>query len=285
MTLISGTVTAVADQWANVRQYATSGAPDVGDLRVGDAVQYDPAPLVGGWYFVAGVRYNTWLRLASGFVAEKVLTITPDAAPVPVPYTDGIDISQAQLASAIDWKSVKAGGHDFAIIRATQGIADKDTAFVRHMDAALAAGLRVGVYHAFIASLDGAAQADFFHKTIYPYLDHLSFPPAIDVELLNGQSPRTLADRLRAMCLTMEALTGQKPMIYTAPGWWNGYVGSQWDVYFATLPLWTAHWTTAEEPLLPRPWRRGTWALWQWQVDENGIPGYGRRVDVNRQKA
>lgn len=282
MTLIPGTVTRIADQYANVRQYATTSAPDIGDLRVGDRVQYDPMPQKGGWYFVGGVRFNTWLALASGFVAEKVLTITPDVAPpAPAPYRNGVDVSQAQ--TPLDWKAVKAAGYSFAIIRATQGELEVDRAMVRHADIALDAGLSVGFYHAFIASQNGAEQAQHFFKFAYPYLDRLSFPLAVDVELLNRQAPRAIAERLHTMCVTLEALAGHKPMIYTAPGWWNGYVGAQWDAYFATLPLWVAHWSKAEKPMLPRPWVRGTWALWQWHVDRDGIPGYpGKAIDVNR---
>jgi lysozyme len=263
--------------WVNVRAAPASSAADLGDLRVGDVVTLF-APVVNGWQQVEKPSLKGWVSLQNGAVVFE-----PVQAPVPSPYLNGVDVSQAQLAP--DWNAVKAGGYTFAIIRATQGKVEKDTAFARHMDAALAAGMRVGAYHAFIASIDGAAQADFFHATVYPYLDKLSYPLAVDVELLNGQSPRAIADRLHTMCTTLEGLTGSKPMIYTAPGWWNGYVGSQWDAYFATLPLWVAHWTAAPEPILPRPWKRGTWTLWQHEVDENGIPGYARRIDVNRAKA
>lgn len=261
--------------WVNVRAQPHPSAADLGDLRVGDVVTRF-APDMNGWTYVEKGTLKGWASLQNGAVKFE-----PVAVPQPEPYLNGVDISQAQ--TALDWNAAKAGGYSFAIIRATQGKAEKDFAFTRHIDAALAAGVKVGAYHAFIASIDGAAQADFFHATVFPYLDRLSYPLAVDVELQNGQPPRVIADRLRAMCLTLEALTGQQPMIYTSPGFWNGYVGSQWDSYFATLPLWVAHWG-AKEPTLPRAWKRQTWFLWQHKVDEDGIPGYPKRIDVNYQK-
>ena len=287
--LISGRVTRTAADLANIRQFPSANAPDVGDLRVGDAVQFDPTPVVGGFYFVLGARFNTWLRLANGYVAERIVTLTADSAvptptPTPPAYLNGVDVSAAQ--TPLQWDVLKANGYSFAFIRATQGTREKDTAFHMHIDAALAAGFRVGVYHAVIGSLNGRAQADFFHATVYPYLDRLSFPLALDIELDNGVKPDALAQRVYDAASGVEALTGDKPLVYTAPGWWDGHIGAAFDTYFATLPLWVAHWGDMAAPLLPRPWRaaRKDWTIWQWRVAENGIPGYSKRIDVNRAK-
>jgi len=195
-----------------------------------------------------------------------------------------IDVSQAQ--KPIDWQAVKAGGIAGVIVRATQGIATShpvgvDTAFVQHIDGALAAGLKVGVYHAFIASRDGNAQAQFFHSTVAPYLDKLSFPLAIDVELDNGQTPDVITGRLFDMASTLEAL-GQKPVIYTSAGFWNAHTIARNDSYFGRLPLWVAHWTEAAKPILPRGWTE--YALWQYTSD-GAISGVEGRCDVSRTPA
>lgn len=172
-------------------------------------------------------------------------------------------------------------------VRATQGIATsipvgKDTAFVQHIDGALAAGLDVGVYHAFIASVDGAAQARFFYDTIAPYLDRLAFPPAIDVELDNGQTPTMITSRLFNMAVALENLGTAKPMIYTSPGFWNAHTVATSDGYFSKCPLWIAHWTTAAKPILPRSWANGTWTIWQHgKADVAGAVG---KVDANRRQ-
>lgn len=289
MTLIPGTVTHVADRWANVRQFASTSAPDIGDLRVGDTVQYDPTPVTGGWYFVNGVRFNTWLPLAQGFVAEQVIRIAPQSVPEPPALSLlGIDVSDAGQAY-VRWRDVKAQGFSFALIRATQGIATsrpvgRDTKFVPFIDGALAEGLRVGVYHAYLPYADGAAQAKFYYEAIAPYLDRLAFPPALDVEITNEQSAATITERLYALATTLEALIGMKPMVYTNVGFFDEHTTTSRDPYFAQCPLWAAHWTKAEKPLLPRPWRNAkrTWDVWQYSSSSK-VAGVGSdRCDLNR---
>lgn len=155
-----------------------------------------------------------------------------------------------------------------------------DTAFVQHIEGALAAGMEVGVYHAFISSVSGEAQADFYEAAILPYLPRLAFSPAIDVELDNGQEPEVITDRLYGMCRRLETRIGALPMIYSSPGFWNANTTSRHDDYFATLPLWNAHWTDASKPILPRSWKNGTWTIWQYgKADVTGVVG---KVDVNR---
>lgn len=290
--LISGRVTRTAADLANIRQFPSANAPDVGDLRVGDAVQFDPTPVVGGFYFVLGARFNTWLRLANGYVAERIVTLTADSAvppPVPPAYLNGVDISQAQ--TRLDWDVLKANGYSFALIRASQGTATSrpvgvDIRFHDHINAALAAGFRVGVYHNHLPDADGAKQAEFYYATIAPYLERLSFPPAVDVETDNGFSKRRITDTLYALVRTLEPLIAQQAMVYTSPGFWDEYLLSDYDAYFAQRSLWVAHWGDMAAPLLPRPWRNAgkSWTVWQWQVDENGVPGYSKRIDVDRVK-
>lgn len=197
-----------------------------------------------------------------------------------------IDVSQAQ--KPINWQQVKNSGVAGVIVRATQGVPESlpvgvDTAFLQHIEGALAAGLLVGVYHAFIASREGNAQAQLFHSTIEPYLDRLAFPPAIDVELDNGQTPEVISGRLFDMASTLFAM-GITPAIYTSVGFWNANVSPRNDDYFGKLPLWVAHWTEAPAPLLPRAWKGGTWALWQF-TSSGSIDGVEGRVDVNRTPA
>jgi len=133
------------------------------------------------------------------------------------------------------------------MVRASQGIATSqpvgvDTAFVGHVEGALASGLAVGVYHAFLGAREGAPQADFLLETIAPYRARLKLWIAVDVEVSNGQPPDVVADRLFAMLKRLEERLGYKVMIYTAPGVWNEIVGDAHDAYFTQHPLWVAHW-------------------------------------------
>ncbi len=58
----------------------------------------------------------------------------------------GIDVSSHN--GVVDWKKVKAGGVDFAVIRAGYGdnISQEDERFDENMKNALEAGLGVGIY-------------------------------------------------------------------------------------------------------------------------------------------
>lgn len=252
---------------------------DVGDLYPGTFVELTGVAS-GDWLeclTADGVR--GWVALQGGGVVLEAVDVPPAA------NANGIDVSSAQVS--VDWRTAKAAGYSFGIIRATQGIATskpvgKDTRFVKHIDAALAAEMNVGAYHAFIASVDGGKQAEFFYRTVAPYLDKLAFPLAIDVELDNGQSASTITGRLFDMASTLEALGLGIPMIYTSVGFWDAHTIARNDSYFARCPLWIAHWTDAPAPLLPRAWKGKDWRIWQWRVQDGGIPGYARRIDLNR---
>lgn len=75
-----GVVTRVADRYARVRQLPSEDAPILRQLRVGATVRYDPTPIPGGWYTVAGVKLNSWLALETGYVAAGVIAIEPAGA-------------------------------------------------------------------------------------------------------------------------------------------------------------------------------------------------------------
>ena len=142
-------------------------------------------------------------------------------------------------------------------------------------------GLQIGAYHAFIASVDGNAQAQFFYDTVAPYLNYFSFPLAIDVELDNGQTPAVIMGRLFDLCSTLEAL-GQTVMIYTSSGFWGKYRTKQTDGYFAARKLWLAQWTSAE-PVAPYPWT--DIYMHQYKVGDAGtLPGVKTRIDRDRMR-
>ena len=292
---VRGKLSRLPSDFVNVRSEPNLLGIDLGDLTLGTLVTYYPRTIQDDWIFVEwGTGSGGWVSLQAGKVefvesSDGVIDEIIDDADedeghggMPAITGEGVDISSAQANP--DWARILASGISFAIIRATQGVAVSipvgvDERFRRHMDGAIAAGMPVGVYHAFIAKRDGVEQAKFFHANIAPYLDKLVFPPAIDVELTHDQSPAVIADRLHDMAVTLEGLTGQKPMIYTSNGFWNSNVGGQWDGYFATLPLWVAHWTTQPQPLLPRGWNR--YKLWQF-TDKSVIDGFAKPVDRNR---
>jgi GH25 family lysozyme M1 (1,4-beta-N-acetylmuramidase) len=275
-------LTKIPSDYVNVRSLPDVTGADVGDLRLGEVVTYFPNALRNGWVYIKpGTGSPGWVSLQNGAVQFTPVVEPPDPEP-PVLAREGIDVSQAQANP--DWDRVAADGVGYVIARATQGIAIStpvglDTRFHSHIQGATAAGIPVGVYHTFIPKRDGNEQADFFYSVIEPYLDTLALPPAIDVEVEGEETKATIADRLHTMAVRLTTRIGQKPMIYTAPGFWNTYVGTQWDSYFASLPLWVAHWTGNAQPLLPRGWT--SYKLWQFSNNAS-VDGITGRVDMNR---
>lgn len=75
----------------------------------------------------------------------------------------GVDLSHFQ--GSPDFAAIKASGHDFVILKATEGTTYIDPVFATNRTAAHAAGLIVGLYH-FGHGDTVAAEAAFFLKTI-----------------------------------------------------------------------------------------------------------------------
>ena len=74
-------------------------------------------------------------------------------------------------------------------------------------------------------------------------------------------------------------------MIYTSPGYWNtnGKIKgtSKFDARWLYYPLWIAHYTSADQPIVPKPWE--DWLFWQYSAKGNG-PKYGaesKSIDLN----
>src|SRR5258708_3885918 len=58
----------------------------------------------------------------------------------------------------------------------------------------------------------------------------------------------------------VQARTGQDPIIYTPPGWWQTCTGGAPG--FAQVPLWVPDYTSSTSPSLPPGW--SNWAFWQY---------------------
>lgn len=266
------TLTAVPGSYINVRDQPATTGRDIGDLHPGDVVTlYSPDAL--GWVHLTTPTFEGWVSRQDGKVQFTPLP------PVKPALASIIDVSEAQ--GIIDWQKVKAAGVQTVIIRASQGTAQVDTRFHLNINGALLAGLEIGVYHALIASSDGAQQAAHFLKTIEAFRADLGLPLVIDVELQNGRTPTQIADTLYAMADALAKATGVLPMIYTTAGFFNGQVGSQHDAYFADLPLWVANWRTSGNPVLPRCWQH--YAYWQYS-STGKVDGIQGRVDLSRKR-
>src|SRR3954451_3569796 len=90
--------------------------------------------------------------MAKGALASKravalcAMAILAFAQPAnAVTYIQGFDVYSGD--GAVNWASAKAGGYDFAFVKATEGVNFIDASFATNMSDANSAGVDVGPYH------------------------------------------------------------------------------------------------------------------------------------------
>ena len=193
--------------------------------------------------------------------------------PAPPPETTrlhkGLDVSGH--SGTVDWSRLVADGHSFAFVKATEGMDLKDPAFDEHWAGAKAAGLFRGAYHFYVTEDDPEAQARFFTSVVQ--LEPGDLAPVVDIELMGHGTPPGLPDRFKKFLDLIEGHYGVKPIIYTAPNFWDQHLTDQFGAY----PLWVAEYGV-EAPRLPRGWQ--AWHLWQFQGDAS-VPGVEKSVDLS----
>jgi lysozyme len=189
----------------------------------------------------------------------------------------GIDVSVWQddnsTAQMMNFAKAKQAGANFVFIKASErGGVDPD--FINNWKNAKAAGLPRGAYHFLRWDLSGLMQARIFCSILDKDIGEL--PPVADFEapIKNNIYPSNaiLAEFLE----TVEDITGKVPMIYTSPGFWNSYGKDKntgkFDAKWTYYPLWIAHYTSAQNPILPEPWKSAgkDWLFWQYGVKDTG---------------
>lgn len=198
---------------------------------------------------------------------------------------NGIDVSQYQNVSAIDWTQVKASGIEFAFIRVggrgygAAGTLYNDSYYTKNVDGALAAGINVGLYIYSQATTEAEAveEAQFILDRIGGRT--ITYPIVLDYEFA---SPKD--SRLRAANLSKEAATnvclafckkiqeaGYTPMVYANPDMLNNHLNA--DVLSGYYPIWLANYTTATT-------YPGTFTYWQY-ASNGTVPGINAKVDMN----
>jgi GH25 family lysozyme M1 (1,4-beta-N-acetylmuramidase) len=99
------------------------------------------------------------LMMASATCA--ILGAMPTSA---LAYINGLDVYTGD--GTVTWSSVKAGGYDFAFVKADEGVNAPDAKFATNMSGANAAGVYVGPYHfAHVESLSPAGTVKFDNYT------------------------------------------------------------------------------------------------------------------------
>lgn len=125
----------------------------------------------------------------------------------------GVDISEQQ--GAVEWSTVKAGGADFAYLRATYGSNGRDGRFATNWSDLQASGMRRGALHVYSLCRPGAAQANNFITTVPRDSDAL--PPAVEIDFAPDCGVRpardVVLDELRRFLTMVEAHSGKPALI------------------------------------------------------------------------
>ena len=186
----------------------------------------------------------------------------------------GVDVSRWQ--GEIDWPKLRSQGANFAYIKATDGGDHLDPMFRKNWRAAGEAGLRRGAYHFFYWCRTAREQADWFIRNVPKVAGAL--PPVIDVEF-NHQSDckrrwsrENVLEKMQAFMDRLEAHYGQRPVIYTAPDFYDAYLKGA----FPNHPFWLR--SVAAHPAKVYPGRK--WVFWQYSGSglSHGVDG---RIDLN----
>ncbi|MFE3292036.1 glycoside hydrolase family 25 protein [Rhodococcus sp. NPDC059234] len=178
--------------------------------------------------------------------------------------------------SGIDWFAVRRAGHDFAMVKATEGLSYVNPFFIQDGIGMRAAGVVRGAYHYADVRQSPEAQAAFFASTAFPIVSG-GLPPVLDLEDAKGLPPAAVIDWTHRFLNSVQALTGRQPIIYTYPNFWRTAMAN--TNQFANYPLWIADYNGQNAPgPLPGGWR--DWTFWQYTSTAR-IPGVNGNVDLN----
>jgi len=209
------------------------------------------------------------------------------AAPASALLT-GVDVASHQHpgGAPIDWRQVKAAGHTFAYVKATEGTGYTNPYFSADWAGAGAAGLLRGAYHYAKPGLPlstATDQARYFVSRAGSQTGAVDLPGVLDLEETGGLGQADLAQWTRIFLAEVQRLTGKPPMLYTGYYFWQDNLGNPTDIGRAWR-LWLPSYpsdpnSTTFKPLVPVGW--STWHFWQY-TSAGSTPGISGNVDLNR---
>jgi GH25 family lysozyme M1 (1,4-beta-N-acetylmuramidase) len=227
-------------------------------------------------------------RLISALVLLPLLSASAvsEAAAITVPTSfgpeatttlvDGPDVSSYQHPNgvAISWPSVRKSGHEFAIVKATEGTGYVNPWFARDYAGINAAAMVRGSYHfarpAHPIASTAVAQAKFYVARLGDVTATRTLPPALDLETTGGLTRPELVLWAQDFLLEVRNLTGRTPMIYSYPYFWQREIGDA--AALARYPLWWASYSGAVDPAA---------SLWQYTASAS-VSGIRGGVDMSR---
>lgn len=199
---------------------------------------------------------------------------------------NGIDVSKYQ--PTVDWEKVKADGIDFVFIRVgyrgygAAGTLAADVCFEKHVEGALAAGLRVGLYYytEAINTTEAKEEAEYCIEKAKNY--DITLPIVYDYETTtvggvktgrkyNAKLSKSAATKnCIAFCDTIKE-AGYTPMVYANKSDLSTLING--TTLAKSYKIWLANYTTATT-------YTGTYEYWQYS-SSGKIDGISGKVDCN----
>jgi len=210
--------------------------------------------------------------LVSGLVATGALPA--DATVV------GSDVASWQHPhhSRIAWPAVRAQGHRFVFIKATEGHNYVNPYFHHDWRGSARAGIYRGAYHFARPTRhmrSARAQAHKFVRVAGKAHAHGQLPPTLDLESTGGLRPHRLIRWTRVWLHTVRHLTHRRPMIYSYHYFWKHAMHHTHA--FRHYRLWGASYTR-RPTTFGRAWNH--WTFWQF-TSHARVRGIRGRTDVN----
>ncbi|WP_246168619.1 GH25 family lysozyme [Wolbachia endosymbiont of Ctenocephalides felis wCfeT] len=76
--------------------------------------------------------------------------------------------------------------------------------------------------------------------------------------------------------------TGYDPIVYASPKTWNDYYVTG-EHNFSSYPLWVAHWTNSDKPMIPKDWKDAGKSYDYWNNTCDGtVDGISGKVCLDR---
>ena len=178
----------------------------------------------------------------------------------------------------IAWPAVRAQGHRFVFIKATEGRGYVNPFFHRDWHGSARAGIYRGAYHFArpTRSMRSArAQAHKFVRVAGRAHGRGQLPPTLDLEATGGLRPHRLIKWTRVWLHTVHRLTHRRPMIYSYHYFWSHAMHH--TRAFRHYRLWGASYTR-RPTTFGRAWNH--WTFWQFTA-HGRVHGIRGRTDVN----
>lgn len=217
---------------------------------------------------------KTQIQVTVGVVSTSVAVTVTDC---PI---NGIDVSKWQ--QAIDWKTVKASGIKFAMLRLAHGTS-KDIQFENYYAGATEQGIPVGIYC--YTTAKSVAEGKKEAQNLLEMLDgkELTYPIALDLED-NLQIKNMNKEQRTKLVLEYKKIiedAGYQFIVYANLNWLNNYI-DQTQLEDNDVDIWIARYCS--QSLGHRYTGGGNVQLWQYsstgQID-GILDAYGRYINVD----